>query len=125
MVMQFATTSNSGNGKIARRQSDQNAGTALARHADALLERAERGCGDQDAVGAAAGALLDRLGRVAVLGIDHEIGTHLLGQRELAVIDVDRADLKAHDLGILNGKMPEAAGAGDDDPFAGPSPWSP
>ena len=43
----------------------------------------------------------------------------LLGVRELAVIDVDRADLEPHDLGVLNGKVSEAAGAGDDDPFAG------
>ena len=45
--------------------------------------------------------------------------------RELAVIDVDGADLQSHDLGILNAKMSEAAGAGDDDPLARPSPRSP
>ena len=66
MVMQFATTSNKRHGKIARRQSDQHAGAALARHADALLERAERRGGDQHAVGTAVGALLHRLDRIAV-----------------------------------------------------------
>ena len=71
-------------------------------------------------MGAAAGALPDRLFRLAMLGIDDEIGAHLLGQRKLAVIDIDGADPKAHDLGVLNRKMPEAAGAGDDDPLARP-----
>ena len=38
---------------------------------------------------------------------------------ELAVIDVDRADVEPHDLGVLDRQMPEAASAGDGDPFTG------
>src|ERR1700678_2766498 len=38
---------------------------------------------------------------------------------KLAVIDVDRADLKSHGFGILDGQMTEPAHAGDRDPFAG------
>ena len=60
MVMQFATTSNSGTGKSPGGKPDQDAGAALAGHLDALLERGERGRGDQDAVRAAAGCLLQR-----------------------------------------------------------------
>ena len=42
-----------------------------------------------------------------------------LGVGELAVIDVDRADVQSHGLGILDRQMPQAADAGDGDPFAG------
>ena len=105
--------------ELARRQPDQNACAALAGHANALPERAERGRGDQHAMSAAAGRLFHRGRRVASLGIDHEIRAEALGVRELAVVDVDRTDLEAHDFGILNGQMPQPASAGDDDPFAG------
>ena len=46
---------------------------------------------------------------VAGLRIDHEIRAKACGVRELAVIDVDSTDLQSHDLGILNGQMPQAA----------------
>ena len=41
---------------------------------------------------------------------------------ELAVVDVDRADVEAHDLGVLDRQMPQTANAGDGDPFARPRP---
>ena len=63
-------------------------------------------------------ATTSNLVRIAVLGIDHEIGAQLLGERELGVIDVDGANLEAHHLRILNGEMSEAACAGDDDQLA-------
>jgi hypothetical protein len=69
-------------------------------------------------VGAAGGALFDGLIRIAMLGIDDKIGAQFGRQRQLAVIDIDRADPKPHHLGILNGQMPEAAGAGNDNPLA-------
>ena len=49
---------------------------------------------------------------------DYKIGGDLLGEHKLPVINVDGADLEAHDFGILNGKVSEAARAGDDDPLA-------
>ena len=57
----------------------------------------------------AAGLLLQGGGRVAGLGIDHEIGAKALGVGELAIIDVDRADEQSHGLGILDRQMPESA----------------
>ena len=49
---------------------------------------------------AAVGALIDRFGRFAALGIDDEIGADLLRQRKFGVIDVDGPDLETHDLGV-------------------------
>ena len=74
---------------------------------------------------AAAGGLLDGRRRVAGLGVDDEVGAEPLGVRQLAVVDVDGADLQAHGLGVLDGQVAESADAGDGDPFAGPSPRSP
>src|SRR5580692_438674 len=67
---------------------------------------------------AAVRTLLDGLGGIAVLGIDHEIGADLLGQRKFGVIDVDGTDLETHDFGVLNGEVSETAHAGNDDPLA-------
>jgi hypothetical protein len=69
---------------------------------------------------AAVGAFLDRRSRIALFGVDHEIGPDLLSQRELSVVDVHSANLQAHDLGVLNGKVSEAARARDDNPLARP-----
>ena len=107
------------NREFARRQPDQDASAALAGHANALLECDERGRRNQNAMSSAAGLLLHGGCRVAGLGVDHEIGAKALGVGELAVIDVDRADEESHGLGILDRQMPEPAGAGDGDPFAG------
>ena len=50
----------------------------------------------------------------------HNLATAILCERlgRILVIDIDSTDPKTHDLGILNRKMPEATGAGDDDPLA-------
>ena len=40
------------------------------------------------------------------------------GQVELAVVDVDRGDVQTHRPGILDGQVPKAANARDDDPVA-------
>ena len=58
--------------------------------------------------------------RVTVFGVDDDVRAELRGVGKLAVVDIDRADLKPHRLGILDGKVAEAAGAGDDDPLACP-----
>jgi hypothetical protein len=38
---------------------------------------------------------------------------------ELAVVHVNRANVQAHDLGVLNGQMSQAADAGNGDPLTG------
>jgi hypothetical protein len=53
--MQFATTSNRGNREFAWRQPDQDASATLPGHANTLLECAERGRSNQNAVSSAAG----------------------------------------------------------------------
>ena len=53
-----------------------------------------------------------------MLGVDDEIGAQLFGQRKFAVVDIDGADLKSHDFGVLNGEVSKTARAGYDDPLA-------
>ncbi len=105
--------------EIAGREPDQSACATFTRHADALLERDERwGC-DKDTVGAAA-CLLLQLGRgIRRLCIKGEVGSELLSQGELRVVDVDSADQQAHRLRVLDGKMPQTTAAGDGKPLAG------
>ena len=63
--------------------------------------------------------LLHRRRRITDLGVDSRIRTQLPCQGQLAVVDVDRADLQTHVLRILDAQMAEAADTGDSDPFAG------
>ena len=105
--------------EVSGRQADKHASTAFPGHLDTLLERRERGRGDKDAVSAAAGFLLQGGDGIAFLRIDRKIGAKALGMGEFPVIDIDGADLEAHDLRILNPQMSEAANTGDSDPFAG------
>jgi hypothetical protein len=67
-----------------------------------LLERRERGRGDEDAVRAALGGPLHGRRRVSGLRVDDEVRAEALRVSKLAVVDVDRADLEPHDLGVLD-----------------------
>ena len=72
------------NREFAWGQSDQDASTTLPGHTDALLECNERRRRNQNAMGSAAGRLLDSGCRVSNLGIDHEIGTKVRGMGQVA-----------------------------------------
>ncbi len=61
------------------------------------------------------------LDRIAVPGVDHGIGAKLGCMRQLAIIDVDAADLQSHRLGKLDGQVAEAADAGNGDPLPRPN----
>jgi hypothetical protein len=67
---------------------------------------------------AAVGSFFHRRNRVADLGIDDEIGTHAFGVGEFGVINVNRANMESHGLGILNCQMAESADAGDGNPLS-------
>lgn len=73
-------------------QPDQDASDTLPGHANTLLECAERGRRNQNAMSSATGLLLQGGCRVTGLCIDHEIGANSLGVGQLAIIDVNRAD---------------------------------
>src|SRR5271165_5575567 len=77
------------NWKFAWRQTDQDARAALPRHANALLERDQRGRCNQNAMSSSTGFLLQGGCRVAGLRVDHEIGAYSLGVGQLAIVDVD------------------------------------
>jgi RHS repeat-associated protein len=105
--------------KLSRRQPDQHTGSALARHGNALLEGFQRRRRNQYPMGTPIGRRFHRFHRVAVPGIDHTVGTEAGGMRELAIINVNRADLQTHGLSILDRQMPEATGTRNGDPFSG------
>src|SRR6266511_3911978 len=83
---------------VSRRQPDQHARAALARHADALPESNERGGGDQNAMGSAASLFLQGRCGIAALCVEYKIGAELLGMIEFCVVDVDRGDEQSHRL---------------------------
>ena len=118
--MQFATTSNRGIGNSPGGRPDQHAGPAFARHAHPCLNALSDGAVISTPWAPPSVPFLTAATAIPVLGVDHHIGAQALGMRELAVVDIDRADLQAHRLGILDRQMPEAADAGDDDPLARP-----
>ena len=62
-------------------------------------------------MGASTGLLLERRRRVAVPGVEDQIGAQALGEGELFVIYVDGANLKTHDLGVLNGQVSQPSSA--------------
>src|SRR5471032_944848 len=66
---------------------------------------------------AATGGLLDAGDRVFVPGVDHHVRAQAFGVGELAVVDVDRAHVQAHGLGVLDTQMTQASYARNDDPF--------
>ena len=90
------------------RQAHEHAGAPFARHAHPLFEGGERGGGDQNAMRPAAGPLFDGRHGVARAGIDGELGAQFAGMGELAVINVNRADVESHGLGILDCQMAES-----------------
>ena len=58
-----------------------------------------------------ANLLLNLLGWVLGLGVDHNLGAQPLRQRHFLRPQVNRRDVHPHGLGILNGHMPEAPNA--------------
>ncbi len=92
--MQFATTSKSGVG-------NSPGGRPFSTHVPRLrvmptpcLKSSQRGSRDQNAICAAAGSFFHRSNRIIRLGIDDEISAELFGVGELAIIHVNRANVK-------------------------------
>ena len=69
-------------------------------------------------MGAPIGGLDHRRYRVALLGVDHRVGTQAFGMLKFAVIDVHCANVQAQSLGVLHPQVPKPANAGDHNPLA-------
>src|SRR5471032_2765711 len=67
---------------------------------------------------AATGGLLDGGDRIFVPGVDHYVRAQTFSVGELALVDVDRANVQTHGVGVLDTQMSQASDARDDDPFA-------
>jgi len=118
MLMQWRPR-RTGGPESRRWYADQHTDPVLSRHADPLFERAQRRRRDQDTVAPPSVAFFDRRCRIADLGIDDGVRAQLFRERQLSIIDVDRADFEAHVLCILDGEVPQAADPRHRQPFAG------
>ena len=119
MVMQFATTSKSGSG-IRR------AATQFSTHVPRLrviptpcLKAPSEGAVIKTPCAPPLVPVFTAAMGSPALGIDDKIGAEPFGVGELAVIHVNRANVKPHDLGVLNRQMSQAADTGNRNPLAG------